>query len=138
MLGVPVLAGSCAYAVAEAAAWRGSLERKPHGARRFYGVLAVSMAIGLAINYTGLDAVKMLFWSAVVNGVLAPPLILLIVLLTSSREVMGDRVNSPLLKIFGWITFAICPLPHVGMLLDVILTAVMERVKRFIPRGHHT
>jgi NRAMP (natural resistance-associated macrophage protein)-like metal ion transporter len=115
MLGVPVLAGSCAYAVAEAQAWRGSLDRKPSGARRFYGVLAVSMAIGLSINYAGLDAVKMLFWSAVVNGVLAPPLILLIVLLTSSREVMGDRVNSPLLQILGWITFAIMTAAAVGM-----------------------
>src|SRR3984885_232164 len=78
MLGVPVLAGSCAYAIAEAAAWRGSLEKKPSSARKFYAVLGVSMTLGLAINYAGLDAVKMLFWSAVTNGVLAPPLILLI------------------------------------------------------------
>src|ERR1700752_4019758 len=94
MLGVPVLAGSSAYAIAEASAWRGSLERKPHNARRFYSVLAAAMVGGLAINFAGLDAVKMLFWSAVVNGALAPPLILLVILLTSNKRVMGERVSS--------------------------------------------
>ncbi len=117
MIGVPVLAGSCAYAISEAAAWRGSLERKPRGAKRFYAVLAIAMAIGLALDYVGLDAVKMLFWSAVVNGVLAPPLILLIVLLTSSRKVMGDRANSTLLRILGWITFAIMAAAAIGMFI---------------------
>jgi len=81
-------------AVAEAATWRGSLERKPPGARRFYGVLAIAMTLGLALDYTGPNAVKLLFWSAIVNGVLAPPLILLIVLLTSNRKVMGDSGQS--------------------------------------------
>jgi NRAMP (natural resistance-associated macrophage protein)-like metal ion transporter len=107
MLGVPVLAGSCAYAIGEAAAWRGSLESKPYAAKRFYGVLAVAVTLGLAIDYTGLDAVKMLFYSAVINGVLAPPLILLILLLTNRRDVMGQRVNPQWLRILGWMTFVI-------------------------------
>ncbi len=89
MLGVPVLAGSCAYAISEAAAWRGSLEKKPRGARKFYTVLGVAMALGLAIDFTGLDAIKMLFWSAVTNGILAPPLILLILLVTSDPKSDG-------------------------------------------------
>jgi Mn2+/Fe2+ NRAMP family transporter len=117
MLGVPVLAGSCAYAIAEAAAWKGSLEKKPRSARRFYGVLAIAMTMGLAINYAGLDAVKMLFWSAVVNGVLAPPLILLILLLTSNHQLMGDRVNSRALQIVGWITFVIMAVAAIGMFI---------------------
>ncbi len=107
MLGVPVLAGSCAYAISEAAAWRGSLEKKPHAAKRFYGVLGAAMTIGLIINYAGLDAVKMLFWSAVINGVLAPPLILLVILLTSDPQVMGERVSSTLERSLGWVTFAV-------------------------------
>jgi NRAMP (natural resistance-associated macrophage protein)-like metal ion transporter len=108
MLGVPVLAGACAYAVSEAGAWRGSsLEKKPRDARRFYGVLGVAMVLGLVINYAGLDAVKMLFWSAVTNGVLAPPLILLILLLTSDSKVMGGQVSSRFERIFGWITFVL-------------------------------
>lgn len=116
MLGVPVLAGSCAYAISEAAAWRASLERKPRGAKKFYGVLAAAMTIGLAINYVGLDAVKMLFWSAVVNGVLAPPLILLVLLLTSDPKVMGDRVSSTLERTLGWMTFAIMAAAALGLI----------------------
>jgi Mn2+/Fe2+ NRAMP family transporter len=107
MLGVPVLAGSCAYAISEAAAWRGSLENKPQSAKGFYGVLAAAMTIGLIICYAGFDAVKMLFWSAVINGVLAPPLILLVILLTSDPRVMGERVSSTLERTLGWTTFAI-------------------------------
>ena len=117
MLGVPVLAGSCAYAISEAAAWRGSLDTKPRRAKYFYGVIAAAMSIGLAINWMGLDAVKMLFWSAVLNGLLAPPLILLIVLLTSDRTVMGDRVNSTALRIMGWLSFAIMAAAAVAMLI---------------------
>ncbi len=117
MLGVPVLAGSCAYAISEAAAWRGSLEKKPRGARKFYGVLAAAMTIGLVINYMGLDAVKMLFWSAVVNGALAPPLILLVLLLTSDPKVMGERVSSGLERTLGWATFVIMAAAAVGLLI---------------------
>jgi Mn2+/Fe2+ NRAMP family transporter len=117
MLGVPVLVGSCAYAIAEGAAWRGSMADKPRRARKFYAVMAVAMALGLAQNYFGFNAVKMLFWSAVINGLLAPPLILLVVLLTSSRKVMGKRVNSPLLKYLGWATFAVMTAAAVGMII---------------------
>jgi NRAMP (natural resistance-associated macrophage protein)-like metal ion transporter len=117
MLGVPVLAGSSSYALAEAAAWRGSLEKKPRGAKKFYGVLAASMIIGCLLDYAGLDAVKMLFWAAVINGALAPPLILLIILLTNDPQVMGERANSPLLCFFGWITFAVMAAATVGMLV---------------------
>jgi NRAMP (natural resistance-associated macrophage protein)-like metal ion transporter len=93
MLGVPVLVGSCAYAVAEGAAWRGSMADKPRSAGKFYAVMAVAMVLGLALNFAGFNAVKMLFWSAVINGLLGPPLILLVILLTSSRKVIGEREN---------------------------------------------
>jgi NRAMP (natural resistance-associated macrophage protein)-like metal ion transporter len=106
MLGVPVLAGSCAYTIAEASRWRGSLEDTPTSARRFYAVVAIAVLVGLLLNIVGINAVAMLFWSAVVNGVLAPPLIVLVLLLTSSRAVMGTRVNPPLLRWLGWITAA--------------------------------
>jgi NRAMP (natural resistance-associated macrophage protein)-like metal ion transporter len=115
MLGVPVLAGSCAYAVAEAEIWRGSLEDTPRLAGRFYAVVAVSMLVGLVLNFVGLDAVTMLFWSAVVNGVLASPLIVLVVLLTSDPTVMGKRVNPPLLRWLGWATAVVMTAAAVGM-----------------------
>ena len=117
MLGVPVLVGSSAYAVAEGANWRGSMADRPRSARAFYGVMAVAMGLGFGLNYMGLNAVKMLFWSAVINGLLAPPLILLVILLTSSRKVMGERVNSPLLQYLGWATFAVMIAAAAGMLI---------------------
>ena len=117
MLGVPVLVGSCAYAVSEAAKWQGSMSDRPRKAPAFYGVMAVAMALGFVLNYVGLNAVKMLFWSAVVNGLLAPPLILLVILLTSSRKVMGEHVNSPVLRYLGWTTFAVMTAAAAGMLI---------------------
>lgn len=116
MLGVPVLAGACAYAIAEAGAWRGSFEDRPRLARKFYAVVAVSMLLGWVPNYIGFNAVAMLFWSAVVNGVLAPPLIVLVVLLTSNPKVMGQRVNPPLLRWLGWATATIMTAATVAMI----------------------
>jgi NRAMP (natural resistance-associated macrophage protein)-like metal ion transporter len=117
MLGVPVLVGSCAYAVAEGAGWRGSMADKPRSARKFYSIMAVAMALGLVLNYLGFNAVKMLFWSAVINGLLAPPLILLVILLTSSHKIMGERVNPPLLRYLGWATFGVMTAAAVGMII---------------------
>ncbi len=107
ILAVPVLAGSCAYAIAEAFAWRGSLDRRPRRARKFYAVIAVAMALGVALNYAGLNAIRLLFTAAVINGLLAPPLILIVLLLTQSRAVMGDAVNSRLVGFLGWLTFVV-------------------------------
>lgn len=115
MLGVPVLAGAAAYAVAEARNWRGTLEDRPRLAKKFYAIVAAAMILGLVLDYAGIDAVKMLFWSAVLNGVLAPPLIVLVVLLTSSRKVMGDRANPPVLKWLGWATAGVMTVAAVAM-----------------------
>jgi NRAMP (natural resistance-associated macrophage protein)-like metal ion transporter len=119
MLAVPVLAGAAAYAVAEASNWRGTLEDKPRLAKKFYAIVASSMILGLALDYAGFNAVKMLFWSAVLNGVLAPPLIVLVVLLTSSRKVMGDHVNPPVLRWLGWVTAAVMAVAAVAMFVTM-------------------
>jgi Mn2+/Fe2+ NRAMP family transporter len=118
MLAVPVLAGSCAYAIAEAASWRAdSLNLKPRVAPQFYAVIAVSVLVGLALVYTGINAVKMLFWSAVLNGVLAPPLVILVVLLTSDKKVMGERTNSGSLRTLGWICAAVMTAAAIALLV---------------------
>jgi NRAMP (natural resistance-associated macrophage protein)-like metal ion transporter len=119
MLGVSVLVGSSAYAIAEAKSWRGSMADKPRDAKKFYAVMGIAMAIGLAMNFAGFNSVKMLFWSAVINGLLAPPLILLVILLTSSHKIMGKRVSPPLLKYLGWATFAIMTAAAIGMFLTL-------------------
>ena len=117
MLGVPVLAGSSAYAVGEAAAWKTSLKQKPHSAKRFYTVIGISMAIGMGMDFMGFNAVSMLFWSAVLNGVLAPPLVFLVVMLTSDRKVMEQHVSPPLLRILGWITGVVMSLAALAMIV---------------------
>jgi len=104
MLAVPVLAGSCAYAISEAVTWdEASLNDKPARSPGFYVIIAAAMLIGLALNLARLNAIKMLFWSAILNGVLAPPLVVLVVVLSSDRTVMGDRVNSRWANAMGWI-----------------------------------
>ena len=115
MLGVPVLAGSSAYAVAEAAVWEGSLSDRRDRAREFYGVIAVGLALGLALNYAGFNAVSMLFWAAVLNGVLAPPLIVIVLLLTGNPAIMGERSNPPWLAVLGWITVGVMTLASMAM-----------------------
>jgi Mn2+/Fe2+ NRAMP family transporter len=121
MLGVPVLAGSCAYAIAEAADWVGSLEVHPPLAHGFYAVIAVAMALGLGLDYARLDAVKMLFWSAVLNGALAPPLLVLVVLLTSRADVMGEHRNGTLLRGLGWACAVVMLLATVIMFVTAFL-----------------
>jgi len=117
VLAVPVLAGSCAYAIAEAAAWRGSLDRQPRRAKKFYLVLAVAMTLGIALNYAGLNAIKLLFTAAVINGVLAPPLILIVLLLTRDRAVMGHAVNSRTVAFLGWLTFTVMVMAALGLFI---------------------
>jgi Mn2+/Fe2+ NRAMP family transporter len=75
------------------------------------------MVVGLALDFAGLNAVKMLFWSAVVNGVLAPPLVVLVVLLTSDRKVMGERANSRGAKVLGWICAAVMSAAALALLV---------------------
>ena len=115
MLSVPVLAGSTAYAIAEAGKWRDSLKYAPRHAPELYAALIASLFLALVLNYAGFGVVAMLFWSAVINGVLAPPLIVLVVILSSDPRVMGRHIASPLLLALGWLTAAVMTLAAVGM-----------------------
>lgn len=103
LIGVPVLAGSGAYALAETMGWNTGLERKATNARGFYGVIAVSVLAGLGIQYLPISPMKALFWSAVINGVVAVPLMAVIILLVSKKSVMGAYVASRPIVILGWI-----------------------------------
>jgi NRAMP (natural resistance-associated macrophage protein)-like metal ion transporter len=104
LLGVPVLAGSVAYAVAEAGGWRMGMNERPDHAKRFYAVLGIAMLGGMAMDFAKLDAIKMLFWSAVLNGLLAPPLIVIILRVCNNPVVMQERVNGRWLNVLGTIT----------------------------------
>jgi Mn2+/Fe2+ NRAMP family transporter len=103
LIGVPVLAGSAAYAVCEAMDWKWGLERKAKDARGFYGVIAFSVLIGLVIQYSPISPMKALFWSAVINGVVAVPLMVVIILLASRRSLMGRFTASRPVIVLGWV-----------------------------------
>ena len=102
LLAIPVLAGSSAYAMAGAFEWRNSLELRLSAAKRFYGIIAVSTLMGLVLCFTPIDPIKALYWSAVINGVISVPIMAVIMLLASRREVMGPFVISMKLRVLGW------------------------------------
>jgi NRAMP (natural resistance-associated macrophage protein)-like metal ion transporter len=106
LLAVPVLAGSGAYALGEALGWTTGLDRQPLDAKAFYGTIAVSTLIGILINFVGLDPIKALFWSAVINGVVAVPLMVIIMLMAMRRDVMGRFVLPRALWAMGWLCTA--------------------------------
>jgi len=103
LLAVPVLAGSGAYALGEALGWTTGLDRQPLDAKAFYGTIAVSTLIGIGINFIGLDPIKALFWSAVINGVVAVPLMVIIMLMAMRQDVMGRFVLPRALWAMGWL-----------------------------------
>ncbi len=103
LIGVPVLAGSAAYALSEAMGWQSGLERKATDARGFYGVIAVSVLAGLLIQYSPISPMKALFWSAVINGVVAVPLMVVIILIASRKSVMGAFTSSRHIIVLSWI-----------------------------------
>ncbi|MGE8174975.1 NRAMP family divalent metal transporter [Pseudomonas fluorescens] len=107
MIGVPVLAGSGAYALSEAMGWHEGLERKVRNARGFYSIIAISVLAALAIQYSPISPMKALFWSAVINGVVAVPLMVVIIMTVSKKSVMGDFTVSRPLIILGWVATAV-------------------------------
>lgn len=107
LLAVPILTGSGAYAVSEAFGWKYGLDRKPEHAKQFYGVIAASTLIGMLINFVGINPIDALFWTAVINGVLAPPLLVIIMLVANNEQVMGEHRNGPITNALGWITVAV-------------------------------
>jgi len=110
-----VLAGSAAYAVGEALQWRVGLARRPGRARAFYGTIAVATLIGAGLNFTPLDPIKALFWSAVINGVAAVPVMVIIMLMASRTAVMGQFTLTKWLTGLGWLATAVMAAAAVGM-----------------------
>ena len=115
LLALPVLAGSAAYAVGEALAWRVGLSQRPGRAKAFYGTIAVATLIGAALNFSPLDPIKALFWSAVINGVSAVPIMGMIMLLGSRQDVMRQFTLSRWLKGLGWLATGVMAAAAIGM-----------------------
>ena len=103
LLAVPVLAGSAAYAVAGTFHWKNSLESKPMAAKAFYGIIAAAMLFGMAIGLSPIDPIKALFWSAVINGVISVPIMVVMMLMAARSDIMGSLVVGLRLKVLGWL-----------------------------------
>jgi NRAMP (natural resistance-associated macrophage protein)-like metal ion transporter len=127
MLALPVLAGSAAYAVSEALGWRASLERKPHEAPRFYSVLIIATAIGVALNFLGINPIRALFWSAVINGIVAVPLMFLLMRMSNDQAIVGTFRLPPYLRAGGWIATVTMLLASLGFLVSSISQALWIR-----------
>jgi Mn2+/Fe2+ NRAMP family transporter len=119
LLAVPVLAGASAYGVAEAAGWRVGLGRQPAEAAAFYTTLALAMMIGVGINFTPINPISALYWSAVINGVVAVPIMILLMLMTMRRRVMGEFTIGVGLKTLGWAA----TLAMLGSVVGMAVTA---------------
>jgi len=117
LLAVPVLTGSAAYAVAETFDWPSGLDEKPRHAKKFYGVIALSTIVGVVIDFLGINPISALFWTAVINGVVAPPLLVVVMLVANNKRVMGTRTNGPFTNVVGWLAAAIMFAAAIAMFL---------------------
>jgi Mn2+/Fe2+ NRAMP family transporter len=111
---VPVLAGSAAYGVSEVFGWTEGLDRRPREAKAFYATIAVATAAGVALNFTSLDPVKALYWSAVVNGVLAAPLMAVMMLIAMNPHIMGRMTLPRSMLVLGWLATSVMALATLG------------------------
>jgi NRAMP (natural resistance-associated macrophage protein)-like metal ion transporter len=114
---VPILTGSAAYAIAEAQGWRRGLNERPPRAKLFYGVITLSTLLGMLINFIGVNPMTALFWTAVINGFLAPPVLVVVMLIANNRKVLGAHVNGRVTNVVGWATTAVMFAAAIGLIL---------------------
>jgi Mn2+/Fe2+ NRAMP family transporter len=114
-LAIPVLAGSAAYALGESRKWPIGLERKPLNAKAFYATIAVATGVGMIIGFSPIDPIKALFWSAVINGVVAVPVMVVMMLMTANKKMMGRFVIGGYLKIVGWLATGVMAVAAIVM-----------------------
>jgi len=119
-LAVPILTGSAAYGISEAFGWKSGLDRKVSRAPQFYGVIAVATLIGLAINFLGINPISALVLSAVLNGLIAGPLLILVMLISNDPRAMGERTNGRLLNVVGWITTAVMCIAALALIVTSV------------------
>jgi Mn2+/Fe2+ NRAMP family transporter len=110
-----VLTGSAAYAVAETFGWKYGLDTKPNEAKQFYAVIAIATFVGMLVNFAGINPLRALFWTAVINGLLAPPLLVIIMVVTNVDTIMGRHMNGRFTNVVGWAAAAIMFAAAVGM-----------------------
>ena len=120
LLAVPVLAGSAAYAVGEAFHWHTGLSRQPSKARAFYATIAIATGLGMALSFAPIDPMSALFWAAVVNGVIAVPIMIVMMMAASNSSIMGDYAIKGRLRIAGWLSTAVMAVASLAMFAMMI------------------
>ena len=120
LLSIPVLAGSAAYAVGETRGWTCGLDSKPWEAVGFYTVIGAATLLGVGLDVLRIDPIKALFWSAVINGVIAVPMMAVMMLVVSRRDNMGKFIAGPTLKIFGWLATAVMGVAAAAMIATMV------------------
>lgn len=120
MLSIPVLAGSAAYAFGEAQGWKCGLENKPWEATGFYGVISVAVVLGVGIGFSPIEPIQALFWSAVINGFVAVPIMAAMMVVASSRDLMGQFTVSLPVLIFGWGATGVMALAAIAMVISYL------------------
>ncbi len=121
LLAVPVLAGSAAYALAEARRWRNGLARKPEAAKAFYATIALATMVGALVNFSPIDPIKALYWSAVINCVVAVPVMAMMMVMTANPKIMGEFVVAGPLRIVGWLAAGAMAAAVLGMAVTSFL-----------------
>ena len=116
-LSTPILIATSAYAISEAMGWRHGLSEKWHEAKEFYVCMFVSCLLAMTVNFFKVSPMTILYWVAILNGVLAPPILVLVMLISSNKKIMGERTNSRPLAVIGWLTTAIMTAAVVGLIL---------------------
>lgn len=119
LLAVPVLAGSVSYAVSETFGWREGLSKKPQQALGFYGVITVATLIGFLLDFTGIKPFKMLYYAAILNGICAPPLMVMILLIGNNKTIMGEYANKPFSNILGWMITIVMGVAAIALLFQL-------------------
>jgi NRAMP (natural resistance-associated macrophage protein)-like metal ion transporter len=120
VLAIPILTGSAAYGVSELFGWKLGLNERPDRAPQFYGVIVLATVIGVGINFLGINPIDALVVSAVVNGLLAAPILVLVMLISNNRAVMGDRTNGRLLNFVGWLTAGAMGVAAIALILSSV------------------
>ncbi|HYL40339.1 MAG TPA: divalent metal cation transporter, partial [Candidatus Binatus sp.] len=121
VLAVPILAGSAAYALSEAMGWRTGLDERPHRAPQFYVVIALATIVGAAMPLLGINAIQALVATAIINGLVAPPVLALVMLVSDDPRVMGARTNGRATRAIGWLTVVVLGLAAIALVVTTIL-----------------
>ncbi|HEY5629626.1 MAG TPA: divalent metal cation transporter [Candidatus Limnocylindrales bacterium] len=120
VLAIPVLTGAAAYGVSEAFGWKSGLDRAPTKAPQFYAVIAIATVLGTAINFLGINPISALVITATINGLLAPPLLVLVMIVSNNRKIMGDRTNGRWLNVIGWLTTGLMALAAIALVVTTV------------------